>query len=60
MLKGEASKMVWEDLLMHLKREYYSEQDLLKINNEFKNLKKGRLSVSEYVSAFTEKKKIVP
>ena len=30
------------------------------INNEFQNLKKGKLSVNEYSATFTEKKKLVP
>ena len=60
MPKGEASKMSWEDFLVQLKMQYCSEQDLLEINNEFQNLKKGKMSVIEYAASFTEKMKLVP
>lgn len=60
MPKGEASKMSWEDFLVQLKMQYCSEQDLLEINNEFQNLKKGKMSVTEYATSFIEKMKLVP
>ena len=60
MPKGEANKMSWEDFLVQLKMQYCSEQDLLEINNEFQNLKKGKMSVIEYAASFTEKMKLVP
>ena len=45
---------------MQLRMQYCSEQDLLEINNEFQNLKKGRMSIIEYAVSFTEKMKLVP
>ena len=60
MPKGEASKMSWEDFVVQLKLQYCSEQDLLEINNEFQNLKKGKLSVTKYATSFTEKMKLIP
>ena len=32
----------------------------MEINNEFQNLKKRKMSVSEYPTTFTEKMKLVP
>ena len=55
MPKGEASKMSWEDFLVQLKMQYCSEQDLLEINNEFQNLKKGKMSVIEYLQVLWRK-----
>lgn len=60
MPKGEASNMPWEYFLVHLKREYCSERDLIEINNEFQNLKKGKMHFSEYVASFIKKMKLVP
>ena len=60
MPKGEASKMSWEEFVVQLKMQYCSEQDLLEINNEFQNLKKGKLSITEYATSFTEKMKLIP
>ena len=60
MPKGEASKMSWEDFVEQLKMQYCSEQDLLEISNEFQNLKKGKLNVTEYAASFTEKMKFIP
>lgn len=40
--------------------QYYAEKDLLEIDNEIQNLKKGKMIVSKYAAAFTEKIKIVP
>lgn len=34
---------------------YYSEIDLIDLNNEFQNLMKGRMSIDDYATAFTEK-----
>ena len=51
---------VLENFLKELKMQYYSKQDLLEINNEFQNLKKEKMSVSEYTIDFTEKIKLVP
>ena len=45
--KGEASKKSLEDFLVQLKMQYFSEQDLVEINNGFQNLKMGRMSVIE-------------
>ena len=45
---------------MQLKRDYCSEQEFLVINNEFQNLNKGKMSITEYVVKFTEKMKVVP
>lgn len=39
--------------------QYYSEHDLLEINNEFQNLKKNKMSVNEYTANFTENMKLV-
>ena len=47
MPKGEASKKSLEDFLVQLKMQYFSEQDLVEINNGFQNLKMGRMSVIE-------------
>ncbi|KAL7594215.1 hypothetical protein Lser_V15G28366 [Lactuca serriola] len=60
MPNGEASKVSWEDFVVQLKLQYCSEHDLLEINNEFQNLKKGKLSVNEYAASFTEKMKLIP
>lgn len=57
--KGEVRKMFWEKFLEELNRKYCTEQDLLEINNEFQNLKKGKMSVSEYDATFTKKIKLV-
>lgn len=40
--------------------KYFSDIDLLEVNNQFHNLKKGKMSISEYVAAFIEKIKLVP
>lgn len=40
--------------------QYYSEIDLLEVNSEFQNLKKGKTSVSEYDATFNQKIKLVP
>lgn len=45
MPKGESRKMSWEDFLVQLKREYYSERDLLETNNEFQNMRKREINV---------------
>lgn len=47
--------MCWEDFHVQMKEEYCSVRDLLKIGNEFQNLKKGKLSVREYTATFTER-----
>lgn len=60
MPRGEAKRVSWGNLLMQLKREHYSEQDLLAMNKEFQNLKKGKLSVIKYDVALTKKMKLVP
>lgn len=59
MPKGEEGKMSSENFLEEMKKQYYSEQDLLEIKNEFQNLKKRRLNVNKYVAYFTEKMKFV-
>ena len=59
MPKGEANMMSWEDFLVQLKIQCCSEKDLLDINNIFQNLKKGRMSVTEYAARFMEKMKLV-
>lgn len=45
---------------MHPKKEYCSKQDLLVINNDFQNLKKGKMSINEYDAIFTDTMKLVP
>ncbi|XP_023747418.1 uncharacterized protein LOC111895563 [Lactuca sativa] len=57
---GEALRMSWEALLEQLKMQYCSEVDLIDLNNEFQNLKKGNMSIDEYVTAFTAKMKLLP
>lgn len=52
--------MSWEEFLEQLKSEYLSKRDLLRIYNEFQNLKKGEMSVSQYIVAFLEKMELVP
>lgn len=60
MLKGEAEEMSYKNHLEEPKEQYCSEQDLLEINNEFQNLKKGKMSSNEYAATFEEKMKLVP
>lgn len=52
--------MSWETFTKHLKMQYYSEIDLIELNNKFQNLKKGKISVDEYVTAFTDRMKLFP
>lgn len=59
MPKGKARKISWENFLVQLKEEYYSKRDLLEIENEFQNLKKGKMIVREYATTFFEKIKLV-
>lgn len=47
-----------ENFMEQLQREYCSKRDILKINNELQNLKKGNMSISEYVVAFIENIKL--
>lgn len=60
MLKEESNNMSLDNFLEELKMQYCSEQDLLQINNEFQNLKKGKISVNEYARTFIENMKLVP
>lgn len=60
MLKGQADEMSYENHLEEPKEQYCSKQDLLEINNEFQNLKKGKMSAIEYAATFEEKMKLVP
>ena len=60
MPQGEALRMSWEEFLEQLKMQYCSEIDLIDLNNEFQNLKKGKMSVDEYATAFTERMKLFP
>ena len=60
MPRGEALKMSWDEFLEQLKAQYCSEIDLIDLNNEFQNLKKGRMSIDDYAAAFTEKMKLFP
>ena len=52
--------MSWEALLEQLKMQYCSEVDLIDLNYEFQNLKKWKMNVDVYVTAFTEKMKLFP
>ncbi|KAL7618843.1 hypothetical protein Lser_V15G00012 [Lactuca serriola] len=60
MPRGEALKMSWEEFLEQLRVQYCSEIDLIDLNNEFQNLKKGKMSIDDYATAFTEKMKLFP
>ena len=60
MPRGEALKMSWESFLEQLKMQYCSEIDLIDLNNEFQNMKKGKLSIDDYATTFTEKMKLFP
>lgn len=60
MPKGEAGRMSREDFLIQLKREYCSEKDLMEITNEFQNLKKGEINVSQYATTLMEMMELVP
>lgn len=55
----EEINMSQEKFPKQLKTEYYSERDLLEINNEFQNLKKEKKKASEYVASFTKKMNLV-
>ena len=60
MPRGEALKISWEACVEHLKMQYCSEIDLIDLNNELQNLKKGKISIDDYATAFTEKMKLFP
>ena len=55
MAPGEAMNMPWEAFLVELKKRFCTERDLLQLQNEFLNLKKEKMSIDEYVAAFSEK-----
>lgn len=60
MWKGEERKISWENFLVQLKEEYYSERDILEITNVFQNQKKLEISVRDYTIAFFEMMELVP
>lgn len=60
MPRGEALKMSWDEFLEQLKMQYCSEIDMIDLNNEFQNLKKGRMSIDDYAAVFMEKMKLFP
>ncbi|KAL7591377.1 uncharacterized protein LOC111880758 [Lactuca sativa] len=57
---GEALKISWEMFLEQLKIQYCSEIDMIDRNNEFQNLKKGKMSIDDHAAAFTKKMKLFP
>ena len=58
MPQGEDMRMSSETFLEQLKKQYCSEVDLIDLNNDFQNLKKGKMRVDDYATAFTEKMKL--
>lgn len=47
--------MTWVEFLVYFKRKYCLDQNILKLENQFLNLKKGSLTMEEYTNAFTDK-----
>lgn len=49
------SHLTWNDFVGRIKKQYCSMRDFIKMENEFLTLKKGNMTVDEYVCLFVEK-----
>lgn len=47
-------QMTSEKFLVHFKRKFRSNQNMIELENKFLTLKKGNLSVDEYTNSFTD------
>ena len=52
-------QLTWTEFLIRFKRKYYSAQNILELENQFLNLKKGSSTLEEYTNSFTDKMEFV-